>query len=79
MAGVEELIAHIAVNLVDHADEVRIRRFERDGREVYEVSVHPEDRGALIGKGGQTARAIRSLLMAVSARTGRRLDLEIAE
>ncbi len=79
MTNVEELIALIAVNLVDHPEAVRLRRLEKDGYEIFEVGVHPDDLGKLIGKGGQTARAIRSLLAAVSARSGRRLGFEIAE
>ncbi len=79
MAEVLELIAQIAVNLVDHPEAVRIQRTEKHGIEVYQVRVHPEDLGRIIGKGGQTARAIRTLLMAVSARANRRLNLEILE
>jgi len=79
MVEVLDLIAQITVNLVDHPDAVQIQRTERHGIEVYQVRVHPDDLGRIIGKGGQTARAIRTLLLAVSARANRRLNLEILE
>ena len=79
MGDVLDLISFITVNLVDHPDDVVVQRAERQGREIYQVRVHPEDLGKVIGKGGQTARAIRTLLMAVSAKTNQRLGLEILE
>jgi predicted RNA-binding protein YlqC (UPF0109 family) len=79
MGDVLDLISYITVNLVDHPDEVTIARTEKQGREIYQVHVHPDDLGKVIGKGGQTARAMRALLMAISSRTNRRLGLEIVE
>ena len=79
MTDVMELISFITVNLVDHPDDVTVQKTERQGREIYQVRVHPDDLGKVIGKGGQTARAIRTLLMAISARTNQRLGLEIVE
>ncbi len=79
MTDVMELISFITVNLVDHPDDVTVQKTEREGREIYQVRVHPDDLGKVIGKGGQTARAIRTLLMAISARTNQRLGLEIVE
>jgi predicted RNA-binding protein YlqC (UPF0109 family) len=79
MGDVMELVAFITVNLVDHPEAVTIQKTEKQGREIYQVKVHPDDLGKIIGKGGQTARAIRTLLSAVSARTNQRLGLEILE
>jgi len=79
MGDVLDLVSFITVNLVDHPDDVLIQKTERQGREVFQVRVHPEDLGKVIGKGGQTARAIRTLLMAISTKTDRRLGLEILE
>jgi predicted RNA-binding protein YlqC (UPF0109 family) len=74
-----DLVSYIVVNLVDHPEDVTVQQAERQGREIYQVRVHPDDLGKVIGKGGQTARAIRTLLMAISARTDKRLGLEILE
>ncbi len=76
---VVELLSYIIVNLVEHPDEVSLDILHQEGRDVYKVKVHPDDLGKVIGKGGQTARALRTLLVAVSARTDQRLGLEIVE
>ena len=74
-----ELISYVVVNLVEHPDEVTVDIANRQGRDIYQVRVHQDDLGKVIGKGGQTARALRVLLMAVSARTNQRIGLEIVE
>jgi uncharacterized protein len=74
-----ELISYIVVNLVEHPDEVTVDIANRQGRDIYQVRVHQDDLGKVIGKGGQTARAMRVLLMAVSAKTNQRIGLEIVE
>lgn len=79
MSDMCDLISYITINLVDHPEHVTIQKADRQGREIYQVRVHPDDLGKVIGKGGQTARAIRTLLMAISARTDQRFGLEILE
>lgn len=79
MSDVLELISYIVVNLVDHPDDVRIERTERDGEEIFRLHVHDEDLGQVIGKGGQTARAVRAVLQAVGAKQNRYYGFEIAE
>lgn len=76
---VVELLSYIVVNLVEHPDDVLIDIMHQDGRDLYRVKVHADDLGRMIGKGGQTARALRTLLLAVSAKTDQRLGLEIVE
>lgn len=79
MASPLDLVSWVTVNLVDHPDEVRIRRLERDGGEIFEVHVHPDDLGQVIGKGGLTAKSLRTLLEAMGKRAGRSYGLEIAD
>lgn len=74
-----ELVSYLAVNLVDNPDAVTVTLSERQGRDVYQLNVHEDDLGKIIGKGGQTARALRTLLAAVSARIDQRIGLEIVE
>ena len=74
-----ELVSFVVVNLVAHPDDVTVDIMRRDDRDIYRVKVHDEDLGKVIGKGGQTARALRTLLAAVSARTDQRIGLEIVE
>ena len=74
MAEVLELIAQIAVNLVDHREAVRVRKAAKHGFEVYQVQVHPEDLGKVIGRNGRTATALRTLVAGVGGR-GMRVDI----
>ncbi|MHB8079425.1 MAG: KH domain-containing protein [Candidatus Krumholzibacteriia bacterium] len=79
MTDVQGLLALLAVNLADHPQEVGLQRLDQPGVEVYRLSLHPDDRGRIIGRGGQTARALRAFLLAAGARADRRVGLEIAE
>nr|MEE4269374.1 KH domain-containing protein [Candidatus Krumholzibacteria bacterium] len=74
-----EFISYVVVNLVEHPEDVTVDVVRRQGRDVYQVRVHQDDLGKVIGKGGQTARAMRVMLTAVSARTDQRIGLEIVE
>lgn len=75
----EELLTFIARNLVDEPDDVKVDVVDGDRATVYELSVADDDLGKVIGKDGRTARAIRTLLAATSARVRKRAILEILE
>ncbi len=79
MADLMELVSFITVNLVDHPDDVTVAKAERQGREIYQVRVHPDDLGKVIGKGGAHASAIRTLMAAASGKEKKRYILEIIE
>jgi predicted RNA-binding protein YlqC (UPF0109 family) len=64
---------------VQHPEEVTITPVEREGTTVYELRLHAQDVGKIIGRQGMTINAIRSLLLAGSARKGLRCTLEIVE
>ena len=72
-------IENIARAMVDHPDNVELSEFEGEKTTVYELRVAPEDLGKVIGRKGQTAKAIRTLIAAVSAKKGKRALLEILE
>ena len=74
-----DLIRHIAEALVDHPDEVRVSEVEDNQTSVLELKVSKEDLGKVIGKQGRTARAMRTLLSAASAKVKKRTVLEIIE
>ena len=70
----EEALEHLVRGIVDHPDEVQVDlRNLRRGR-VLEVRVHPDDLGKVIGRGGRTARALRTVMTALGGR-GVRVDL----
>jgi predicted RNA-binding protein YlqC (UPF0109 family) len=72
-----QLIEHIVRVLVDDPSTVSVAEVKGENMIVYELRVSPEDVGRVIGKGGRTANAIRTLLRAASGRRGMRAGLEI--
>ncbi|MEE4599778.1 MAG: KH domain-containing protein [Desulfobacteraceae bacterium] len=75
----KELIGYIAQALVDHPEQVNVSEVEGDQKDVLELKVAKEDIGKVIGKQGRTARAMRTILSAASAKTKKRTVLEIVE
>jgi predicted RNA-binding protein YlqC (UPF0109 family) len=71
------LVETIAKALVDHPDEVRVNAVEKERSVVYELSVHPEDMGKIIGKQGRIAKALRTVVIAASVDAGKRVTVEI--
>ena len=75
----QAFLEYVVKGLVQHPEEVLITPVEREGTTVYELRLHPQDVGKVIGRQGMTINAIRSLLLAGSARKGLRCALEIVE
>ena len=75
----KDLITYIAKALVDNPEEVRVSEIAGDQTSVLELKVAKEDLGKVIGKQGRTARAMRTLLSASSAKIRKRTVLEIVE
>lgn len=75
-----ELLEHLARALVDQPDQVAVEQFEEDdGTLVFELSVADDDYGKVIGRGGRTAHALRTVIKAAGARESRRVLLDIVE
>jgi predicted RNA-binding protein YlqC (UPF0109 family) len=75
----KELITYIAKALVDNPDQVQVAEVEGNQTSVLELKVAKEDLGKVIGKQGRTARAMRTILSAASAKLKKRTVLEIIE
>jgi predicted RNA-binding protein YlqC (UPF0109 family) len=75
----KDLIHAIAVELVDHPDQVQVTEIARDNNSVLELRVAREDIGKVIGKEGRTAQSMRTILTAVSTKLGRRAQLDIVD
>ncbi|GAB6906912.1 conserved hypothetical protein [Desulfosarcina cetonica] len=75
----KELIKFIAEELVDLPDQVSVEEIEGSQTSVIELKVDKTDLGKVIGKQGRTARAMRTLLNAASAKVNKRTVLEIVE
>ena len=75
----KDLISYIAQALVDHPEEVSVTEVEGNQTSVLELKVAKEDLGKVIGKQGRTARSMRTILSAASAKIRKRTVLEIIE
>ncbi len=75
----KDLITYIAKALVDNPEQVSVNEVEGTQTSVLELTVAKEDLGKVIGKQGRTARAMRTILSAASAKLNKRTVLEIVE
>jgi len=75
----KDLIEYIAKALVDHPEQVRVSEVEGEKTSVIELVVAKDDMGKIIGKQGRTAKAIRIILAAASAKMRKHSVLEIIE
>jgi len=76
----DEALGHLVRGIVDHPEDVDVR--ERNGRRgrSLDVRVHPDDMGRVIGRGGRTATALRTVVTALNDDRGVRIDfLDIVE
>jgi uncharacterized protein len=77
---VQELLVYLAKALVDEPDKVQVDAFdEDDGTLVLELSVGDDDYGKIIGRGGRTAQALRTVVKAAAVKDNRRVLVDIVE
>jgi predicted RNA-binding protein YlqC (UPF0109 family) len=74
-----DLLLWLARELVEQPDAVRVDAVERERAVVLELEVDPSDLGRVIGRGGKTARSIRTVIDAASRREGRRAVVDILD
>jgi len=77
--GMKELVTDIAKALVDSPEEVHVNEVAGEKTTVLELGVAKTDLGKVIGKQGQTARAMRTILSASGTKLGKRVVLEILD
>lgn len=78
--AMKSLLEYLAEGLVDNPEEVSVEQFEEDdGTIVLELCVADEDYGKVIGKGGRTAHALRTVVKAVAANEKRRVLVDIVD
>ncbi|MDI6882870.1 MAG: KH domain-containing protein [Patescibacteria group bacterium] len=78
-ASDKEFLEFIIKALVDHPGDVKVERRVDEMGVLLSLKVHPEDMGAIIGKSGETARAIRNLVRIVGLKNHARVNLKIEE
>jgi predicted RNA-binding protein YlqC (UPF0109 family) len=75
-----ELLEYLASALVERPEKVKVEEFEEDdGTLVLELSVAEDDYGKVIGRGGRTAQAIRTVVKAAAVKDNRRVLVDIVE
>ncbi|RPF27826.1 MULTISPECIES: RNA-binding protein [Georgenia] len=70
-----DALEHLVRGIVDHPDDVRVTTRSLRRGELLEVRVHPEDLGRVIGRSGRTARALRTVIGALSTTGPVRVDV----
>ena len=76
-APMKELIEYMIQHLVDKPEDVQVKEIAGERSVIFELRVGDGDMGKVIGRQGQTARSLRTILAAVAAKQGRRSILEI--
>ena len=77
MVHLENLLLVLARSIVEEPDKVEVSATETDSRVDLELRVAPEDMGKVIGRGGRTIRAIRTVVKAASVKLEKRVNVEV--
>ena len=75
----QEFVEYVVRAIVNHPNDVRTERIIDERGVLITLHIHPEDMGYVIGRQGQTARAVRTLLKIVGAKENARVNLKIFE
>ncbi|OGL74296.1 hypothetical protein A3C96_03180 [Candidatus Uhrbacteria bacterium RIFCSPHIGHO2_02_FULL_60_10] len=75
----QEFVEYVIRNIVNHPDDVKTERIIDERGVLITLFVNPEDMGYVIGRDGQTARSVRTLLKIVGAKNSARVNLKIFE
>jgi len=77
---VKDLLEYLARGLVEHPDAVQVTEVEEDdGTIVLELSVDEDDYGSVIGRGGRTASALRTVVKVAAVKEQRRVFVDIVD
>ena len=71
------MVLSVVKALVEHPDEVKVKPIEGDNTVVFEVQVHPEDAGKVIGKKGRTINALRTIIRASTLLGNKKIMMEL--
>ena len=75
----KDFLEYVVKGLVEHPEVVSVTPVDRTGLTIYELRLHPDDVGRVVGRKGNTINALRTLLLAGSAKIGQRCSVEIVE
>lgn len=75
----QEFLEYVVKSIVNHPENVKVERTVDDRGVLLTLSVGQDDMGYVIGRDGQTARALRILLKIVGAKANARVNMRIYE
>ncbi|MBU1326702.1 KH domain-containing protein [Patescibacteria group bacterium] len=75
----KETLLFILQRILDHPKDIRIEEIQEEGRTILSVSVHPEDMGKIIGKGGRIIRAVRDIVKLLAIKHKTYADVVLSE
>jgi uncharacterized protein len=75
----QDFVEYVIKSIVDHPDSVKTERKIDEMGVLITLEVHPEDMGQVIGRSGQTAKSLRTLLRVIGAKNNARVNLKIIE
>lgn len=73
----KDFVAYLVKNLVDQPDGVNVDVYEGEKSTVIEIRVSPDDVAKVVGRGGRTIKALRTIAMTVGARFDRKVRVEV--
>lgn len=76
-ADVDALVTYVVTSLVEHPDQVNIDKQETDALTTYEITVHPDDVGKVIGRQGRVVKSLRVLVRAAASLNGSDATVEV--
>lgn len=74
----KELVVQVTKSLVDHPEDVKVDKIERNNNTLIEITVNPEDVGKVIGKQGRIIKAIRTVVKACAIRDNKKVSVELS-
>ena len=78
-ASIKELLEYLARGLVEAPDQVRVQEVHEDDALVLELAVADDDFGNVIGRGGRTASALRTVIKSAASKRNRRVFVDIVD
>jgi uncharacterized protein len=77
--NLHDFVQHVVGKIIDRPEELHVEVVEGEHALVIETRVAPIDAGRVIGRDGRTINALRTLVMAIAARGGKRAVLDVVE
>ena len=74
---VQKMMTRLVESLVEHPEEVSVKPIEGDNTVVFEVQVHPDDTGKVIGKKGRTINALRTIVRSSISTGNKKVMMEL--